>query len=124
MTSYQETESHEAFAAGNAAFMRNWPYAYSVSQDGAVKGKFDVTVLPHAGANPSVGTAGGWLLGISKFSKKIPVATEFVRYTEPKGPEVHGHLQHQPAHDPGRGQGSFGRESESVARPRSRTSRE
>ena len=66
--------------------MRNWPYAYSVSQDGAVKGKFDVTVLPHAGANPSVGTAGGWLLGISKFSKKIPVATEFVRYMTSPGP--------------------------------------
>ena len=85
VTSYQETESHEAFAAGNAAFMRNWPYAYSVSQDGAVKGKFDVGVLPHAGANPSVGTAGGWLLGISRYSKKVPVATEFVRYMTSPG---------------------------------------
>jgi trehalose/maltose transport system substrate-binding protein len=85
VTSYQETEAHEAFAAGNAAFMRNWPYAYSVSQDGAVKGKFDVTVLPHTGSNPSVGTAGGWLLGISRFSKKIPAATEFVRYMSSPG---------------------------------------
>ncbi len=85
VTSYQETEAHEAFAAGNAAFMRNWPYAYSVSQAGAVKGKFDVTVLPHTGKNPSVGTAGGWLLGISKYSKKVPVATEFVRYMTSPG---------------------------------------
>ena len=51
--------------------MRNWPYAYSVSQAGAVKGKFDVTVLPHTGRNPSVGTVGGWLLGVSKYSKNI-----------------------------------------------------
>jgi trehalose/maltose transport system substrate-binding protein len=71
VTSYQETEAHTAFAAGNAAFMRNWPYAYSVSQEGAVKGKFDVTVLPHTGKNPAVGTAGGW--------------TEFVRYMSSPG---------------------------------------
>jgi trehalose/maltose transport system substrate-binding protein len=80
VTSYQETEAHEAFAAGNAAFMRNWPYAYSVSQAGAVKGKFDVATLPSAGRNAPVGTAGGWLLGVSRYSKNIPVATEFVRY--------------------------------------------
>ena len=80
VTSYTEPESHEAFAAGNAAFMRNWPYAYSVSQAGAVKGKFNVTVLPHTGNNPSVATVGGWQLAISRFSKNIPVAAELVRY--------------------------------------------
>jgi len=85
VTSYQETEAHEAFAAGNAAFMRNWPYAYSVSQAGAVKGKFDVTVLPHTGKNPSVGTVGGWQLGVSKYSKNIPVAIELVRYLTSPG---------------------------------------
>jgi len=85
VTSYQETEAHTAFATGNAAFMRNWPYAYSVSQDGDVKGKFDVTVLPHTGRNASVGTIGGWMLGISKYSKNIPAATEFVRYMTSPG---------------------------------------
>ena len=85
VTSYQETEAHEAFAAGNAAFMRNWPYAYSVSQAGAVKGKFDVRFFRTPGRNPSVGTAGGWLLGISRYSKNVPVATEFVRYMTSPG---------------------------------------
>ena len=85
VTSYQETETHEAFAAGNAAFMRNWPYAYSVSQAGAVKGKFDVTVLPHTGSNASVGTVGGWQLGVSKYSKNIPAAIELVRYLTSPG---------------------------------------
>jgi trehalose/maltose transport system substrate-binding protein len=85
VTSYTEPEAHEAFAGGNAAFMRNWPYAYSVSQAGAVKGKFNVTVLPHSGSNPSVATVGGWQLAISKYSKNIPVATEFVRYMTSPG---------------------------------------
>jgi trehalose/maltose transport system substrate-binding protein len=85
VTSYQETEAHTAFATGNAAFMRNWPYAYAVSQDGEVKGKFDVTVLPHTGNNPSVGTIGGWMLGVSRFSKNIPAAIEFVRYMTSPG---------------------------------------
>jgi trehalose/maltose transport system substrate-binding protein len=85
VTSFMETEAHTAFATGNAAFMRNWPYAYAVSQDGDVKGKFGVTVLPHTGKNPSVGTIGGWMLGISKYSKNIPVAIEFVRYMTSAG---------------------------------------
>jgi trehalose/maltose transport system substrate-binding protein len=80
VTTYQEGESDSAFGAGNAAFMRNWPYAYAKSQTGPVKGKFDVTVLPHTGRNPSVGTVGGWQLGVSKFSKNQGAAIELVRY--------------------------------------------
>jgi trehalose/maltose transport system substrate-binding protein len=80
VTTYQEGEADQAFGAGNAAFMRNWPYAYAKSQTGPVKGKFDVTVLPHTGKNPSVGTVGGWQLGVSRFSKNQGAAIELVRY--------------------------------------------
>ncbi len=80
VTTYQEGEADQAFGAGNAAFMRNWPYAYAKSQTGPVKGKFDVTVLPHTGTSPSVGTVGGWQLGVSRFSKNQGAATELVRY--------------------------------------------
>ena len=82
VTTYQEGETHNAFVAGNAAFMRNWPYAYSVGQgaDSKVKDKFSVTVLPHVGKNPSVGTVGGWQLGVSKYSKHKDAAIEFVRW--------------------------------------------
>jgi trehalose/maltose transport system substrate-binding protein len=80
VTTYQEGEADSAFGAGNAAFMRNWPYAYSKSQTGPVKGKFDVTVLPHTGKNPSVATVGGWQLGVSRFSKNQGAAAELVRY--------------------------------------------
>jgi trehalose/maltose transport system substrate-binding protein len=80
VTTYQEGEADQAFGAGNAAFMRNWPYAYSKSQSGPIKGKFNVTVLPHTGRNPSVATVGGWQLGVSRFSKNQGAAIELVRY--------------------------------------------
>jgi trehalose/maltose transport system substrate-binding protein len=80
VTTYTESESNNAFDSGNAAFLRNWPYGYSTGQTSDIKGKFDVTVLPHTGKNPSVATVGGWALGVSKFSKNIGAATEFVRY--------------------------------------------
>jgi trehalose/maltose transport system substrate-binding protein len=37
-------------------------------------------VLPHGPGATSVGTVGGWQLGVSKFSKHKPAAIEFVRY--------------------------------------------
>jgi trehalose/maltose transport system substrate-binding protein len=80
VTTFQEDLSLNAFDSGNAAFLRNWPYAYSASQTTAVKGKFDVTVLPHTGKNPSVATVGGWQVGVPKFSKHQDAAIELVRY--------------------------------------------
>ena len=80
VTTYQEGESEKAFTAGNAAFMRNWPYAYAIGQTGAIKGKFNVTTLPKTGANAPVATVGGWQLGVSSFSKNPLAAVELVRY--------------------------------------------
>jgi trehalose/maltose transport system substrate-binding protein len=82
VTSYQEGEAHTAFLAGNAAFMRNWPYAYSLGTDpkqSKIVGKFSVTTLPH-GSGPAVGTVGGWQLAINKYSKHVDASIEFVRY--------------------------------------------
>jgi len=89
VTSYNEDGARIPFDNGDAAFMRNWPYAYSLSQatGSAVKGKFAVTVLPHGAAGHSVGTVGGWQLGISKYSKHKGAATELVRYLTSPGVE-------------------------------------
>jgi trehalose/maltose transport system substrate-binding protein len=87
VTSYQEGETHTNFVAGNAAFARNWPYMYSIAaaSDSKVKGKFSVTVLPHGANGNSVGTIGGWMLGVSKFSKHKAAAIEFLRYATSAG---------------------------------------
>jgi len=82
VTSYQEEDARQAFQGGNAAFMRNWPYAYSLGQasDSAVAGKFDAGPLPsQAGGKPS-GTIGGWGQAVSTYSKVKDAAIQLVAY--------------------------------------------
>jgi trehalose/maltose transport system substrate-binding protein len=86
VTTYQEGETHTAFIDGNAAFMRNWPYAYSLAEakGSKVAGKFAVAPLPHGPGGGSVATVGGWQLAVSKYSKHPDAAIEFVRYMTSK----------------------------------------
>ncbi|WP_064709537.1 ABC transporter substrate-binding protein [Rhizobium bangladeshense] len=84
---YQEEESRGVWQTGNAVFMRNWPYAYSLGNgaDSAVKGKFDVMTLPvaAAGDKPS-STLGGWNLAVSKYSEKQDAAIALVKFLASK----------------------------------------
>jgi trehalose/maltose transport system substrate-binding protein len=89
VTSYQEGETHTAFIDGDAAFMRNWPYAYSLAEakGSKVAGKFAVAPLPHGAGGKSVATVGGWQLAVSKYSKHPDASIEFVRYMTSKAVE-------------------------------------
>ena len=81
VVSYQEEESRGVWQTGNAVFMRNWPYAYSLgnSADSAVAGKFGVTTLP-SGGDGSAATLGGWNIAVSKYGDNIDIATDLALY--------------------------------------------
>jgi trehalose/maltose transport system substrate-binding protein len=81
---YGEEEARGVWQLGNSVFMRNWPYAYALSNsaDAPVKDKFDVAPLP-AGDGPGAkasGTLGGWNFAVSKYSKEVDAATELALF--------------------------------------------
>jgi trehalose/maltose transport system substrate-binding protein len=91
---YAEEEARGVFQSGNAVFMRNWPYAWSLAQaEGSpVRGKVGVAPLPAGQGERGrpVGTLGGWNLAVSKFSKHPDAAADLVLYmTSPEEQKRH-----------------------------------
>jgi trehalose/maltose transport system substrate-binding protein len=82
VTGFAEEDARNAFQAGNAAFMRNWPYAFSLGQkdDSAVKDKFDVVPLPAGDKGAGSAALGGWQLAVSKYSANPEVAADVALY--------------------------------------------
>jgi trehalose/maltose transport system substrate-binding protein len=78
---YKEEESRLVFHQGNAAFMRNWPYAYTLgaSEGSPIAGRFAVCPLP-SGASQSAAVLGGWGLGVSRYSRNKDEAKQFVAF--------------------------------------------
>lgn len=79
VTAYQEEDARNIWQNGNAAFMRNWPYAYSLgnSEDSAIAGNFDVTLLPMGpGENArNAATLGGWQMAVSQYSENVDASS-------------------------------------------------
>ncbi len=77
VVSYQEEDSRAVWHAGNAAFMRNWPYAYVLSGQSEDIPAFDVAPLPSGASGQGASTLGGWHVGVSKYSENQEAATAF-----------------------------------------------
>lgn len=83
VVSYQEEEARGVWQAGNAAFMRNWPYAFSLgnAEDSLIKDNFSVVPLPK-GEGPdarNADTLGGWQMAVSKYSENVDAAAEVAK---------------------------------------------
>lgn len=98
VTGYAEEDSRAIWQAGNAAFMRNWPYAYSLgnAEDSAIAGMFDVTPLPAGEGGSPAATLGGWQLGVSRYSnypeQAADLALFMTSYDEQKYRAIQGSL--------------------------------
>jgi trehalose/maltose transport system substrate-binding protein len=78
---YAEEESRGVFQAGDAVFMRNWPYAWSLAQhaDSPVRGRVGVARLPRGGAQGlHASTLGGESLAVSRYSRHPAEAADLV----------------------------------------------
>ena len=84
VTEYEESEALGVWRAGNAAFMRNWPYAFEVGQEPSspIRDRFGVAALPMGdGASARhAGTLGGWQLMVSAYAENREAAVELVKY--------------------------------------------
>jgi trehalose/maltose transport system substrate-binding protein len=84
VTTYMEEESRGVWQAGNAAFMRNWPYAYAPGQEegSAIRDNFDVTQVPMGDGDGAThaATLGGWQVMVSKYSQNQPAAIAWAQF--------------------------------------------
>ncbi len=81
VTGYQEEDARAVWHAGNAAFMRNWPYAYSTTLESeAISDSFDVAPLPAGDSGEGAATLGGWHIGVSRYSDQPAAAAAFAAY--------------------------------------------
>jgi trehalose/maltose transport system substrate-binding protein len=84
VTTYKEEDARGVWQSGNAAFMRNWPYAYANGQaaDSTIRDKFDVTQLPMGDGDNATHAAclGGWQMMVSTYSENQDAAIAFAQY--------------------------------------------
>ncbi|MFZ9753283.1 MAG: extracellular solute-binding protein [Cyanobium sp.] len=85
---FAENEALQVFAAGDAAFLRNWPYAWREIERGAgpVVGKVGVSTVVSAPGQRSGGTLGTWGLSLLRGSAHPREAAKVIRWFT--GPEV------------------------------------
>ncbi|MFP4370642.1 MAG: ABC transporter substrate-binding protein [Halanaerobium sp.] len=82
VTGMGEEDARSMYEAGNALFMRNWPYAYNLANEEGkpTAGNTDVAPLPAGDSGKSAATLGGWNLGVSKYSEHREEAAELAMF--------------------------------------------
>ena len=79
---YKEEDGRRVFTEGQALFLRNWPYAWSMAEgaESKVGGRVGIAPLPHAPGCVSYSTIGGWNVALSSHSPNPEKALDFLRF--------------------------------------------
>ena len=95
VTNYAEPEALQSFKVGDAAFMRNWPYAWAELQksDSAVKGNVGITTMV-AKPGHATSTLGSWGLTVLKGSKHVDASIEAIRFLTTDAAQKQLYLQY------------------------------
>lgn len=85
VTTFEEPQAMAVFDAGQAAFLRNWDYAWANSQtpaDSKVVGDVGVAPLPtfQGESYPGYSNIGGWNLYINPHSKNLAADLVFIKW--------------------------------------------
>lgn len=85
---YREEDSRDVWQSGNAAFLRNWAYVYTLAKaDPHMSGRFAVSTLP-AGTDAHSSVMGAWYLGVPLASRNQAQAIAFVRFMTSRSVQV------------------------------------
>jgi multiple sugar transport system substrate-binding protein len=97
VTTFQEPQAMNTFGAGNAAFLRNWDYAYTAATTPSSGGKLTasqvgVEPMPTFAGQPTPGYSniGGWNMYINPHSKNLGADLAFIQWLS--GPTAQGIL--------------------------------
>jgi multiple sugar transport system substrate-binding protein len=87
VTTFQEPQAMNTFGGGNAAFLRNWDYAFSAATTASSGGKLTasqvgVAPLPtFAGeSQPGYSNIGGWNMYVNPHSKNVGADATFIQW--------------------------------------------
>jgi multiple sugar transport system substrate-binding protein len=90
--SWDEEPSRRPFTGGQAVFLRNWSYVYTIAQDpkvSSVVGKVAVAPLPHFPGAHSAACLGGYQYGVNASTKNRDAAIDFVRWMSSPATQLH-----------------------------------
>ena len=82
VTNFAEPEALQSFKSGQAAFMRNWPYAWAELQknDSAVRNRVGITTMVAKKGEKPASTLGSWGLSLLKGSARPESTVEAFKF--------------------------------------------